>query len=809
MAEKKKKIAPNKASLKRLWTWLRPGISRFQLWIFLIILSATISLLLFRNILIISKQAYSLGDVANKDIKASHDFDVEDKELTKQRRDEAVRSSLFVYDFDRSGAYVNQRIKEAFTYGRTELKRILSIELEPTLRSEKLGELRDKVFELLGITGDPGLFYGLVKAGFSSQIENNAQIAVNRILEKGIVENKTVLMTQKGRGIILLDTDTQKGLTVDDLDRFYDLEGARHHIGQIIDQNATDEDGPQIVATTGRLAKLLIRPNITFNKRETELRKEEAKESVKPIYFKVKKGEMIVREGEKISPTHLSKLTLETEAKPQRNPPIPFMALSMTVMIGILLALSYVVFLRRSSTFKGDARSLTFNSLTLVFMFVVVLLYNAVAEEVARGFPFFTIQVLLFALPISLGAMLVSVFLGLDVAIAFSLVISILTSIALEGRVEFFVYFLLGSVLASYGVRNCRERMVLIKTGMRVGLLNVVMALSIQTLYQGLYGTPYSPAGAISLIASFLGGALAGVIAVGFLPLIEMAFGFTTDIKLLELSSLDQPILKDLMVKAPGTYHHSVVVSTMVEATAESIHANPLLAKVSAYYHDIGKVTKPLYFVENQVRGDKRHEKLAPSMSSLILISHVKDGVELARQHRLGKEIIDIIQQHHGTSLISYFYQKAKEQSGKKGVKSSPVKEEDFRYPGPKPQTKEAGLVLVADEVEAASRTLVDPAPARIKGMVQKIIDNVFSDGQLDECELTLKDLNQIATRFTKTLSGIFHSRIEYPEPVIKGETGKKRENGNSNNVPAPYEKHRSREGKNEAKADLKGLGIS
>jgi len=355
MAEKKKKIAPNKASLKRLWTWLRPGISRFQLWIFLIILSATISLLLFRNILIISKQAYSLGDVANKDIKASHDFDVEDKELTKQRRDEAVRSSLFVYDFDRSGAYVNQRIKEAFTYGRTELKRILSIELEPTLRSEKLGELRDKVFELLGITGDPGLFYGLVKAGFSSQIENNAQIAVNRILEKGIVENKTVLMTQKGRGIILLDTDTQKGLTVDDLDRFYDLEGARHHIGQIIDQNATDEDGPQIVATTGRLAKLLIRPNITFNKRETELRKEEAKESVKPIYFKVKKGEMIVREGEKINPTHLSKLTLETEAKPQRNPPIPFMALSMTVMIGILLALSYVVFLRRSSTFKGDA----------------------------------------------------------------------------------------------------------------------------------------------------------------------------------------------------------------------------------------------------------------------------------------------------------------------------------------------------------------------------------------------------------------------------------------------------------------------
>jgi hypothetical protein len=194
-------------------------------------------------------------------------------------------------------------------------------------------------------------------------------------------------------------------------------------------------------------------------------------------------------------------------------------------------------------------------------------------------------------------------------------------------------------------------------------------------------------------------------------------------------------------------------------------------------------------------------------MSSLILISHVKDGVELAKEHRLGKEIMDIIQQHQGTSLISYFYQKAKEQNGKKGGKSLPVEEEDFRYPGPKAQTKEAGLVLVADEVEAACRTLVDPTPARIKGMVQKIINNVFSDGQLNECELTLKDLNQIAKSFTKTLGGIFHSRIEYPEHTVKGETDKKRENGGSNNVPAPREKRRSRENKKEANEDLKRLG--
>jgi putative nucleotidyltransferase with HDIG domain len=811
MAEKNKKIAPVKSKklereitspMKRIGTRLGLVSPKIQTWVYLIILSGTISLLLFPNTLMLSKEDYSLGDVARKDIKAPRDFLVEDNELTKQRKDEAVKSSLFVYDFDRSAAYTSKRIKESFTYGREELERIQSTELESALRSEKRRQLREIFFELTGITADPVVFDQLMKNGFSPQIENTVLTAANRIFQKGVVGDNTVLMSQKGKGIILRDIDTQTELKVDDLGRFYDPESARQHISQIIEQNLTEETGSDTAASIGRFGQLLIRPNITFNKRETELRKEEAKNSVKPIYFQVKKGEMIVREGEKINPTHL--LKLETQAQLTRNTLIPGMALSTTLMVGIMLALSYLIVLKRPNIFKENTRNLTFLSAALLFMFLVVLLYNVVAEEVARGFPFFTAQILLFALPISLGAILICIFQGLDVAIGFSLIISILASIVVEGKVEFLIYFLLGSLLAAYGVRDCRERMVLIKTGMRVGLLNMILAL----LIQALYGNLYSTTSALSIIAGFLGGALAGVIATGFLPLIEMAFGFTTDIKLLELSSLDQPILKDLMVNAPGTYHHSVVVSNMVEATAESIHANPLLAKVSAYYHDIGKIKKPLYFVENQMRGENRHEKLAPSMSSLILISHVKDGVELAKQQRLGKEIIDTIEQHHGTGLIYYFYEKAKDQSGKKGGRSSPVEEQDFRYPGPRPQTKEVALVLLADAVEAASRTLVDPTPARIQGMVQKIMNGVFSDGQLDECELTLKDLNQIAKSFTKTLSGIFHGRIEYPEPIIKGEAGQKRENGDSNNVPPSHEKRRSRKGKDEANEDLKRLGM-
>jgi putative nucleotidyltransferase with HDIG domain len=261
------------------------------------------------------------------------------------------------------------------------------------------------------------------------------------------------------------------------------------------------------------------------------------------------------------------------------------------------------------------------------------------------------------------------------------------------------------------------------------------------------------------------------------------------------------------MVQAPGTYHHSVIISNMVEATAKAIQANPLLAKVSAYYHDIGKMKKPLYFIENQIGGENRHEKLAPSMSSLILISHVKDGLELAKKHKLGGEITDIIQQHHGTSLISFFFQKAKERMIKKGAKSSVVEEKDFRYPGPKPQTKEAGLVMLADMVEAASRSLIDPTPARIQGTVQKIINKAFSDGQLDECELTLKDLHEIARSFNKTLSGIFHQRVEYPEFPAK--ISKKAANGNTHQISAENSGDKKPEDKAELEEGLRRLGLS
>jgi putative nucleotidyltransferase with HDIG domain len=407
-----------------------------------------------------------------------------------------------------------------------------------------------------------------------------------------------------------------------------------------------------------------------------------------------------------------------------------------------------------------------------------------------------------FGIPLASGAMIICLFLGLAVAVPMALVMAIGFAFIFQNSLEMFIYFLVSSMMAAYWLRNCRERKVFIIAGAKLGLLNIALATAIH-LYQGELSTS-------KLIwdwaFAFMGGIMAGIVTAGLVPLIEIAFDYTTDITLLELAHLDRPIMRRLMIEAPGTYHHSVIVGSLVEAAAAQIGANPLLAKVCGYYHDIGKIKKPLYFIENQTDGRNKHDKLAPSMSSLILIAHSKDGVEIARENKLGQVIIDTIRQHHGTSIIKYFYEKAKQKKGDDAVNI-----DDFRYPGPKPQTKEAGLVMLADVVEAASRTLDNPTTSRIQGLVQKLINQIFSDGQLDACELTLKDLHNIARSFNKILYGIHHHRIEYGDSRTAGNGNEK---GKLKNAGSDRQQARqSQDIKEEAAANgeghLKRLGLS
>jgi putative nucleotidyltransferase with HDIG domain len=397
--------------------------------------------------------------------------------------------------------------------------------------------------------------------------------------------------------------------------------------------------------------------------------------------------------------------------------------------------------------------------------------------------------------------MLIRIVINSELAIVFATLVSYFAASMMGNQLFLFIFNFVASMIGAHKVARCEQRSILIKAGVTIGGVNVLMILS----YNLIAGTFLKMTLLSDVVMGFLAGALASVLVLGIAPMIESLFGYTTDIKLLELANLDHPLLKDLILQAPGTYHHSIIVGSLVEGGAKSISANPLLARVSAYYHDIGKLKKPLYFIENAGGMGNKHDHLTPTMSSLILTSHVKDGVELARENRLGERIIHIIQQHHGTNLISYFYQKAKE---KENPEMDSIDEKDFRYPGPKPQTKEAGIVMLADAVEAASRTLSEPTPSRIKGLVQRIINNIFLDGQMEECELTLKDLQKIEESFSRILTAIFHQRIDYPLlPSLESNKNKNHEDLDSKSTKTyPFKPKKDKKG---GPKDIDQLGTS
>ena len=505
------------------------------------------------------------------------------------------------------------------------------------------------------------------------------------------------------------------------------------------------------------LVQHLVVPNISYNLAETLERQQKALKELRPVFFPVNAGELILQEGERVTPLHLAKLKAQDAAYTGARGVLVFLG----TFFCLALTLWMVYNLARISlkSFSTRLKDLAF----LGVLIIISLLANCgLVNLAAIVSPFKPLlgKNLIYAIPIGLGPIYAALFLGMETGLVMTFLVATLSALLLPKPFPLFLFLVTAGLMGVWGVRSFQKRRSLINTGLAVCGVNLLMVTALKLLEY-----PVSPKDLLLGQALAVGGGfLTGILALGLSPIVETVFHYTSNIRLLELLNLDQPLLKELMLVAPGTYHHSLMVGQIVEATAAAIGANPLLAKAAAYYHDVGKIKKPAYFVENLFGGENKHEKLAPSMSSLILTAHVKDGVELARRQHLGEAICDIIQQHHGTCLISFFYTKAKNQA----ADPDKVKIEDYRYPGPRPQTKEAGLVLVADQVEAASKTLTDPTPARIQGMVQKIVNNIFADGQLDQCELTLKELHLIAKHCTKILSGIFHHRVHYPTPAEK-----------------------------------------
>lgn len=768
-------------------------------WIILFGTTLVIAVLLFPNLLMTTPR-YEVGDVVQKDIKSPKDFLVEDKEATQRRRDEAAQSTLSIYDFDDTLlTKLDNRVREAFRH----MQGLLSPESAgagqvgqkaknaPTAGSKKSTETltahdlvwREKPdFETqLGTQLNKSDYKVLEKYEFSDVIAQGISLTLRTVLQEGVVADKTFLLKELQKGIIVRNLSSNKEARVTDLQRFYGLHEAKSAVSETPNESLKDMARP-LRKLILDIARNLIQPNLTLNKGETEERRKQAIAAVKQVLTQVKRGEMLVREGEKISQLHMSKLqALGAETRKEN---LFSISAGFMLLVIAFFVISYATYFGSDMGLALKNKDLLFLCLMLVIIFILAEVSVYLVKGIGAGIPYSAGgSPAYYTIPVAVAPMTVCLFLGIRVSLTFALAASFAAAFLFPNEFDMLIFFFLSGVLGAYWVRNCKERGVLIKAGLKVGLVNVLLVTALHMFRGGNVEVNLMWSWGFGL----LGGTISGILVAGFAPVVEMTFAYTTDIKLLELANLDRPILRKLMLEAPGTYHHSVIVGSLVEAAAAAIGANPLLARVSGYYHDIGKIRKPLYFIENQAGRENRHDKLAPSMSSLILIAHVRDGVEIARNHRLGTAIINIVQQHHGTSVISYFFEKAKQMRGEDAVSM-----EDFKYPGPKPQTKEAGLVLLADAVEAASRALDNPTPSRIKGLVQRIINKIFLDGQLDECELTLRDLHEIASSFNKILNGIHHHRIEYPEIVAKGGYGTNEANGSpskkqakpSNDIP-------------------------
>jgi cyclic-di-AMP phosphodiesterase PgpH len=762
----------------------------------------------------VTNPSYRPGDVADRNLKAKRDFLIEDQQATSTRREEAALQAPLVYDLEENiTGQVLAKVRTSFDAMRAATAqdnrsapfpdRVLDDDhdiLQPD--DDRLLQKRLVMERSLGFKVSDAEFLALMESGFSPEIEQSIGYMLKSLLDQGIVGNKTLLQEAQNKDLLIRKVHSKEEIMVSPPHLFPDLQEAQRMLRmQVLDQPGDAQKWLEVASFTSKLLKT----NMTFSLSATEELRQELQDAVKPVYLQVKKNEMLVREGQKIGPQEMLRLTAYDQGRATQHPSIVFFAIF--VFSGLCIWIVLSVARVHLPAYRMEIEDLVFLGVLLTLLMTLARCTLWVADLVGESSGILSGETLIYAIPLTAGAMMASVFFGVTVSLIFSLVTTIFAGMLFGMDFWLFFYFLLGSFVAAHGVTPCRTRMIPIKAGLLVGCANVIL-IGLRALLQE------NDAVFTLLVNSFFGfcgGVFSGILVTGLTPLAEMIFGYTTDIKLLELATMDQPLLQELMMQAPGTYHHSIIVGNMAEGAAKSIGANSLLAKVAGYYHDIGKIKKPHYFIENQFDCQNPHQKLAPSMSSLILMSHVKEGGELARQNRLGRSIIDIISQHHGTSFISFFYNKALESREKaqcnKRAELPPINTDDYRYPGPKPQTKEAGLVMLADVVEAACRSLTDPTPARIKGMVNRLINGIFSDGQLEECELTLKDLHQIAKHFNQVLATVHHRRVEYP--AVTSTNGKvKIDAGDSSQRESRPDRDRSGQAREGGKGNLKRLGL-
>ena len=719
---------------------------------------------------ILPSEAELEGTPATENIKAARDLVLEDTVTTARLRDEASAKIQRVYDFDALAAdKIGDLTESALRIGASSIRAFM--EQYPSARSPgklsrtererleiELGEVlravRPQITEAWGTSLPPGAFDALERLRYDRDLILAVGALLRELLFQPVVDDTRELARERqGITIQRVPDDGNPMHREDPLDGIVDLEMLRDQIPSKLASMDLDPERQQLVGT---LVASALRPTLTLNRAATELARAEAELGVRPAKIVVKKGEMVIRDGDRYTARHL--LILGELSKAGRGTSTIIMGLGAGLLILILslVALGFVQ-RRRKRRIYVSARDALF--LTGIFLGTAMAgrLWLMAALPLAQTYEAIPFIAYFLAMPIAAGAMIVKLVLRFEVALSFLVVVSVFFGLLVESEPLLAVFALVGSVIGVTRLGTINARGDLLKAGALLGAGQAATAIALL-----MYGAQTDLLSYVLTVGmAFFGGILAGFVALAMTPVVEAVFGYTTDLKLLELANLNHPALKELIVQAPGSYHHSIIVGSLVEAAAEAIGANPLLAKVMAYYHDLGKGCNASYFIENQRGGHNPHDKLKPSMSAMVIRRHVTDGLEIAKRHGLGEAILAGIREHHGTTLIQFFYAKAKEQEEEL---DDAVSESEFRYPGRKPQTRESALVMLGDSVEAASRSLADPTPARLKGLTNKIINMKFTDGQLEECDLTLRDLHVIARRFIEVLTSIYHQRVAYPE---------------------------------------------
>jgi putative nucleotidyltransferase with HDIG domain len=502
--------------------------------------------------------------------------------------------------------------------------------------------------------------------------------------------------------------------------------------------------------------------SVDYDNKLTNLVKEKAAARIRPVIGVVQPGSKIIEKGIEVTPLQMEKYSAYLTLQEALYPPVlrlqerlyHILGLTLIVVMFLIMSRRYLILYQREY-YESNKALFMIEGIVLISLFlsrgVTMIPFGSIQSAWNNVFYYFIV------ISVPMAAILITLLLNRTSALFFVAIIAIFIGIMKGLNMTYMIVSSVGGLVAVYSTMGVRRRSQLIKAGATIAVANLITIGAIDAISEI---NIISMAVGYRVAGGFLTGFLSAFFAASLLPIFEHGFNVVTDITLLELSDLNHPLLKKMFIEAPGTYHHSLMVGNLAEAAAEAVGANPLQVRVCAYFHDIGKLKKPEYFSENEMYGKSKHDELNPRMSGLIIISHVKDGIDMAIKHKLNKKIINSIKEHHGSGLVYFFYRRAEEAMEKK----EEISQDDYRYPGPKPQSKESAILLLADAVEAASRSLTRPTPSRIKNLVKEIINFRIMDGQLDECNLTFRDLHLIAERFEHILHGTFHTRVKYPE---------------------------------------------